>query len=186
MFGVLVCRRPDGAMMTLRAFSGQYNGTWVVEGWVPPLFDLGQWHIVNDDTEKEIKAMGVEIEALGSASSQGQRLIRKRAALSRGLMKALHGIYKLHNFRDECRALSEAFGGANGIPNGTADCCGPKLLNYAACHHLRPVGLAEFYYGRSSRQGNRSHGEFYPSCREKCMPILGYMLCGLNQQNMRG
>lgn len=186
MFGVMVCQRPDGHMLTLKAFSGQYNGIWEVDGWVPPLFDLSQWHAVNDDTERAIKAMGVEIEALGPASDPGRVLVKKRAALSRGLMKALHEIYRLHNFRGECCTLLEAYSSDNGIPNGTADCCGPKMLNYAACHHLRPLGLAEFYYGRSSKRGNRTHGQFYPSCQDKCAPILGYMLCGLKRSNMSG
>ena len=45
----------------------------------------------------------------------------------------------------------------------------------------RLFGLAEFYWGRENRSGNRRHALFYPSCEEKCRPILGFMLCGLEE-----
>ncbi len=180
MFGVMVCQRANGTVLTLKSFSGQYNGEWEIEGWMPPLFDLQQWHRVNDDTEKEIKAMGIEINALGQTSPQAAELIQRRRKLSRDLMKALHQLYTLDNFRSQSLPLVEVYTGINGIPNGTADCCGPKLLNFAAGNNLLPLGLAEFYYGRRNKQGNRMHGHFYSSCRDKCAPILGYMLCGLN------
>lgn len=180
MFGVMVCQRKDGSTLTVKSFSGQYNGAWKIKGWAPPLFDLQLWHKVNDDTEKEIKNLGTQIDELDKTSSQGKELIKRRSKLSRELMKEIHQLYRLNNFRSQCRPLVKIFNGKNGIPNGTADCCGPKLLNYAAINNLMPLGLAEFYYGRPNKQGNRIHGNFYPSCREKCEPILGFMLCGLN------
>lgn len=184
MFGAMVCRRADGSELTVKAFSGQYNGSWALDGWAPPVFDLYQWHLVNDGVEKEIKNIGRQFNALDPNSDRAKDLSAKRAQLSRTLMKALHRLYTLHNFRSQSRPLAKAFLGDNGLPNGTADCCGPKLLNYAARNNLQPVGLAEFYYGRSNRQGTRHHGRFYPSCREKCQPILGFMLCGLKGRTM--
>lgn len=179
MFGVMVCQQADGSLRTFKAFSGQYNGEWELPGWAPPLFDLPQWHQVNDPAEKEIKQMGARIDALGPFSPQGKTLVQQRAAKSRALMKALHQLYTLHNFRSQSRPLVDAYTGINGIPNGTADCCGPKLINYAARNELRPTGIAEFYYGKTNKQGNRRHGRFYPACRDKCKPILGHLLCGL-------
>jgi hypothetical protein len=179
MFGVMVCRLGDGSMLTLKSFSGQYNGQWQLEGWAAPLFDLQQWHAVNDNAEKEIKALGRRIDAQGSSSAKVSALVQMRKKRSRQLMQALHRIYSLHNFRGQCRPLSGVCNGRNGIPNGTADCCGPKLINFAARNNLRAIGLAEFYYGRENKRGNRIHGHFYPSCREKCGLIMGYMLCGL-------
>ena len=180
MFGTMVCERVSGARLTLKAFSGQFNGAWEIEGWTPPLFDLQQWHDVHDDTEEEIKRLGVNIDRLELSDPARNTLTDQRSQLSRGLMRDIHQLYTLHNFRSEARPLLEAYIGPNGIPNGTADCCGPKLLNYAARNHLRPLGLAEFYYGRPNKQGTRQHGHFYPSCKEKCAPILGFMLCGLS------
>ena len=40
MFGVMECLKPDGRTAIFQAFSGQYNGIWLAEGWVPPLFEL--------------------------------------------------------------------------------------------------------------------------------------------------
>lgn len=179
MFGVMTCQRADGALLTLKAFSGQYNGAWQMQGWAPPLFDMQQWHQVNDPAEAEIKKMGARIDTLDPTSTQATAMIRQRAERSRSLMKALHQLYTLHNFRSQSGSLVQAYTGANGIPNGTGDCCGPKLLNEAARNNLRPLGLAEFYYGKSNKQGNRKHKQFYPSCQDKCAAILGYMLCGL-------
>jgi tRNA pseudouridine32 synthase/23S rRNA pseudouridine746 synthase len=34
-----------------------------------------------------------------------------------------------------------------GFPAGTGDCCAPKLLHEAALRGLKPVGLAEFWFG---------------------------------------
>ena len=182
MFGVMVCRRADGTVLTVKSFSGQYNGQWHIDGWAPPLFDLQQWHRVNDDTEKEIKRMGAKIDALEKTSPRAGELIQRSKSRSRELMKALHQIYTLHNFRSERRTLADAYTGENGIPNGTADCCAPKLLDFAARNALLPLGLAEFYYGRPNKQGDRIHGTFYPSCPDKCAPILGFMLCGLQDR----
>ncbi len=185
MFGVMVCRRADGSMVTLKAFSGQYNGMWELEGWMPPLFDPAKWHTVNRRPEREIKRLGAEINSKGPETPEGKALVDERKRRSQKLMCALHNLYRLHNFRAQNRSLQDAFIGRNGIPNGTADCCAPKLLNFAARNNLFPLGLAEFYYGRTNKRGTRKHGHFYSPCEEKCGPILGYMLCGLERDSLK-
>ena len=40
--------------------------------------------------------------------------------------------------------------------------------------------MAEFWIGRSPKEEIRHDGHFYPSCKAKCEPILGWMLQGLN------
>ena len=97
-------------------------------------------------------------------------------------MKDIHNLYELHNFCGEKKSIYEAFCLPKGIPTGTGDCCAPKLLNYAALKNLKPIGLAEFYWGAENRSGSRQHGEYYSCCENKCQPILGYMLCGLDKQ----
>ncbi|MBW2659655.1 MAG: hypothetical protein JRC87_08735, partial [Deltaproteobacteria bacterium] len=54
MFGVMECIQSDGSLITLRAFSGQYNGLWEVEGWVPPLFNVEDFFRISDKVEKQI------------------------------------------------------------------------------------------------------------------------------------
>jgi tRNA pseudouridine32 synthase/23S rRNA pseudouridine746 synthase len=65
-------------------------------------------------------------------------------------------------------------------PGGTGDCCAPKLLQYAYQHHLKPVCMAEFWWGESPKSEIRHHEQFYPACRGKCKPVLTWMMQGLN------
>jgi len=181
MFGCLVCRGPNGAEVVLRAFSGQYDGIWEVPGWVGPLCAVDEFATLNNQPEREIKELGRRIATLPKHTRERQELVRVRRELSRALMREIHGLYTLPNFRGARRPLAEVFLGKGGMPTGTGDCCAPKLLNHAARHGLVPLGLAEFYWGRENRSGRRQHGRFYPSCPDKCAPILGFMLCGLEE-----
>ena len=65
-------------------------------------------------------------------------------------------------------------------PGGTGDCCAPKLLQYAYQHGLKPVCMAEFWWGAPTKEEVRQHLNFYPACRGKCKPILTWMLQGLD------
>ena len=181
MFGVLECLQLDGTTTILRAFSGQYNGHWLVDGWVPPLFDVDIFTALNNTKEPRIKGLGKEIDGCPDHGAEWLNLRRERHRLSRQLMQDLHSLYQLNNFRGETACLGAAFLGKTGIPSGTGDCCAPKLLNFAAFHKLYPVGLSEFYWGSTNSSGTRQHGAFSAACREKCTPILGYMLCGLDE-----
>jgi hypothetical protein len=186
MFGVMVARIPDGRTTAVRAFSGQYNGSWQVPGWVGPVFDLAAFHRVHDDEERKIKELGRRLEEEVHGSAEQRRLITLRKQLSRQLMARIHGLYRLKNFAGQAASLGELFSQDRGIPTGTGDCCAPKLLQYAVEHELSPFGLAEFYWGKSSRSGVRRHGAFYSSCHSKCYPILGFMLCGLEGRSRHG
>ncbi|MGB3223669.1 MAG: hypothetical protein WBB23_12775 [Desulforhopalus sp.] len=181
MFGVMECLAPDGTARLLYAFSGQYNGVWLVDGWVPPLFDLDEFLILTTDKEKRIKQLGRTIDQCLPYSEEWLAQRKRRRLLSRKLMVDIHDLYKLTSFRGETASLKEAFiGSNNGIPTGTGDCCAPKLLNYAAKNNLQPLGISEFFWGKENRSGEHCHGAFTASCMEKCQPILGFMLCGLN------
>lgn len=180
MFGVLECEDTTGNTVVLKAFSCQYNGEWLVDGWMPPLFDVDAFHRLTQPTYKKISELGRQIE-----KNPGQKeLIEKRAVLSRNLMMEIHDLYRLSNFTGETRPLSDILGKRQGIPAGTGDCCAPKLLNYAALNGLKPIGLSEFYFGKESKSGARTHGKFYPACKEKCQPILGFMMQGINSHRI--
>ena len=179
MFGVLVYQDSNKSILTLKAFSGQYNGIWEVAGWAPPLFDVGKVNKISYKVEKEIKQIGNQIADLPDDSTQKEKLKKQRKLISQKLMRDIHSLYSVTNFRGETRSLYEVLIGPQGLPSGTGDCCAPKLLNYAAKHDLRPLGLAEFYWGKENKSDSRQHGQFYPSCEDKCGPILGFMLCGL-------
>lgn len=180
MFGVLVCRASDGSQQILKAFSGQYNGIWEVKGWAPPLFDVQQFYCLNNPIEKQIKALGREADNVTISPGTRESLLKKRKNLSRQLMKQIHSLYKLHNFRGKQCSLFDLFPEGRGIPTGTGDCCAPKLLNFAAILGLQPLGLAEFYWGRTNKSASRHEGQLYAACKDKCGPILGFLLCGLD------
>ena len=181
MFGVLECLDAGGAVTWLYAFSGQYNGCWLVDGWAPPLFDVGAFHALNDPVETRIKRLGQEIEGTPPGSKERAELIAQRKQMARELMRDIHKLYRLKNFREVTGNLDDAFNYGGGKPTGTGDCCAPKLLNQAALAGHVPLSLAEFYFGRENRSGTRQHGVFYRPCRDKCGPILGFMLCGLQE-----
>ncbi|MBU1001553.1 MAG: hypothetical protein KKE73_03410 [Proteobacteria bacterium] len=186
MFGVLAYRDARGHTGALKAFSCQYNGAWLVPGWVPPVVDAQVFARIHDPVERRIKALGREMGALPAVDPRRPALKQQRKALAQQNMKDLHALYQLHNFRGLTRSMAEVFLGPGGLPTGTGDCCAPKLVQYAARNGLTPTGLVEFYWGRENSSGTRHQGEFYPACPERCAPILGFMLCGLEGQGRGG
>lgn len=176
MFGVLECEDEQGAIVILKAFSCQYNSKWLLDGWAPPLLDVEKYTELTRRADLEIKRLGRAIDEADLDEQVSLKQARKE--ISQKLMKKIHGLYELHNFRQQTSSLQEAFYLPKGMPTGTGDCCAPKLLNWAAQKNLRPIGLAEFYWGRENRSQTRKHGEFYSSCESRCQPILGFMLCG--------
>ncbi|WP_462325168.1 hypothetical protein [Desulfoplanes sp.] len=179
MFGVMEYLDGRGNIGVARAFSGQYNGIWHVQGWVDPIVDTREMCRISRPVECRIKELGARIAGLSGDATSRRQLIEERRTLSRELMKAIHGLYKLSNFRGETRPIGDVFLGPNGMPTGVGDCCAPKLLNHAIQNRFIPLGIAEFYWGLENRSGTKKHGGFYPACLEKCRPILGFMLCGL-------
>lgn len=180
MFGVLVALDPTTSQqVTLRAFSGQYEGRWEVPGWVGPLFDVGAWHAASRKTEPRIKALSRDIATLRADDLTRADLLAERRAMSQTLMREFQALYRLPNFRGETLGLSETTR-ADAWSTGTGDCCAPKLLNAAALGGLRPLGLAEFFWGATNLSQARQHQTFYPACELKCGPILGHLLCGVD------
>jgi len=124
-----------------------------------------------------------EAHALGPlrarvAELEGQRLewVRERRRLSRELQARLHAEAQVFPFQGEPWSLASLFPG--GPPTGVGECCAPKLLHHAAVHGLRPLGLAEFWWGPS--KSGREPGQFYTACEARCQPLLGPLLSGLH------
>lgn len=63
---------------------------------------------------------------------------------------------------------------------GAGECAAPKLLQYAYQHQLKPIVMAEFWWGQAPVSAIRQHLNYYPACRGKCYPILSHMLKGLD------
>ncbi|ANV85415.1 RNA pseudouridine synthase [Picosynechococcus sp. PCC 7003] len=131
------------------------------------------------------QARDQEIDPLAAIIHQAdqdlQSLRQRRQTLSRTLQKRMHQVYRLKNFNGESKAIADLF--PTGLPTGTGDCCAPKLLNYAAKHQLKPIAMAEFWWGKNST--DKQAGEFYLACEERCQPILGFLLSGLGGKSFQ-
>ena len=143
MFGILVCT--DGT--ALRAFSGELEGKFSEEGFVPPVFD---------------------IPAFEETMSRYEHLIKRNLnhrELSRQCWTELQDLYRFHCFDGSIRKLTSI---STSLPSGTGDCCAPKLLSYAYSLGKKPMSLCEFFYGN----GSFEHKSFHNPCDSRCKPIL--------------
>ncbi len=116
-------------------------------------------------------------QQIDQADARMQALKQQRKLLSRQLQAHMHATYSLTNFAGQSFSLQQL--GIGGLPTGTGDCCAPKLLHYAATNHLKPLAMAEFWWG--SNTGDKVQGEFYGACVERCQPLMGFLLSGLGQ-----
>ena len=122
-----------------------------------------------------LQPLKVLIEA---ANVQMRELKQRRKELSRELQTQMHAAYTLVNFLGKSRSIQQLMP-TNSIPTGTGDCCAPKLLHCAAVHNLKPLAMAEFWWGPPS--GDKIQGEFYGACADRCQPLMGFLLSGLSQ-----
>ncbi len=131
-----------------------------------------QWRQRIAAAEVQLKASETEIEALKN----------ERKERSAQLQQRLFEQFRLLNYRGEVRDLCTIFRESEGRipPAGAGECAAPKLLQYAFIHDMKPLAMAEFWWGASPKTEIRHHGHFYPSCKGKCRPILGHMLQGLD------
>ncbi len=108
-------------------------------------------------------------------------LKNERQALSASLQQQLFEEYNFLNAKGETKSLISIFE-ATAVqrpPAAAGECAAPKLLHYAYKHNLKPIAIAEFWWGKSPKSEIRKHKNYYPACQGKCKPILGHMLQGL-------
>ena len=131
--------------------------------------------------EAEMTKMFDEIAAFQLRIEQ---LRARRKAMSEALQERIFRLFVVSNARGERRDLVEVFKPLGTLPPaGAGECCAPRLLNYAFNHGLKPLCMAEFWWGASPVGEVRHHGHFYPACRSKCKPILDFMLQGLDVED---
>lgn len=107
-------------------------------------------------------------------------LKEERKIKSANLQQFLFNSYQFLNHNKERKDLDELFNDSNQIPPaGSGECAAPKLLQYAFLHGLKPLAMAEFWWGKSPNKEIRKHKHFYPACQGKCKPILKHMLAGI-------
>ena len=180
MMGVLMVEDSDGRQDFLYGFSGLAGGKSLVEGFVPPVFDL-------TDPEGHFKKEEAGISELNRRIREtsdpllASALRAERKERSVALQEWLFRQYVVLNARGERKTILDIFAERGLVPpGGTGDCAAPKLLQYAYLNRLRPLAMGEFWYGASPEKEVRRQGCFYPSCTGKCGPLLAFMLQGLD------
>ena len=193
MFGVLVVEAADGYAF-LAAYSGLLAGRNDWPYFVPPVYDAQQPDGHFKTMERRISAMipatGSFPAGGGSVAAPSPTLLRLRKQLSQELQQWLFRQYRMLNARGEEKDVVELWQSYYARPKlrrkfplppgGTGDCCAPKLLQYAYGQGLRPLCMAEFWWGAPTKTELRQHLSFYPACRGKCKPLLTWMLQGLD------
>lgn len=186
MFGVLVVKTHENEIGYLSAFSGKLAGGNHHSKFVPPIFDgiaeggfLNAGMIELTRMNKEIR----KLEELKPETHEEQVYLLKtlRKTHSTSLQNEIFDHYYFLNRAGEEKSLREIFKNISykNPPAGAGECAAPKLLQYAFQHKMKPISMAEFWWGLSPKSDFWKHGHFYPACREKCEPILAHMLAGI-------
>ena len=191
MFGVLVVeptpntsRAGGESYYFLAAYSGLLAGRNDWDYFVPPVYDAQQ----PDGYFKTQERMISQLSSLTPHPSSFNPQTSKE--MSQELQLWLFHQYRLLNAHGKEKDLVEIWQNYYNRPKlrkkfplppgGTGDCCAPKLLQYAYQHGLKPVCMAEFWWGATTKTELRQHLNYYPACRGKCKPILTWMLQGLD------
>lgn len=123
-------------------------------------------------------ALAANETALQEFETKIKLLKEQRKIKSSALQQKIFTKYTFLNTLKETKSIGEIFN--DNPPAGAGECAAPKLLHYAFQHDLKPIAMAEFWWGQSPKSEIRKHKKFYPSCKSKCEPILmGHMLKGL-------
>ena len=138
----------------------------------------------HDATIEEKKA------AIARLQSERSALKARRKTMSEALQERIFRLFVVNSGEGERRDLIDVFATfyqanptlqASSIPpSGSGECCAPKLLQYAFNHQLKPLCIAEFWWGNSPAKEIRHHGHYYGACLGKCRPILSHMLRGVD------
>lgn len=120
-------------------------------------------------------------EQLSKWSTRITTLKQERKAKSASLQQQIFDRYQFLNIKGQVKSVCDIFATTTlkVPPGGAGDCAAPKLLQYAFLNQLKPIAMAEFWWGQSPKSEIRKHKHFYPSCKSKCEPILGHMLHGM-------
>ncbi|AWM14899.1 RNA pseudouridine synthase [Flavobacterium sediminis] len=125
------------------------------------------WNLTVENQKSKVESFQAEID----------HLKLERANKSSELQQRLFAQYAFLNQNKKLKSVGEIFD--DNPPAGAGECAAPKLLHYAFQNNLKPIALAEFWWGQSPKSEIRKHKQFYPACRSKCEPILAHMLQGI-------
>lgn len=112
-------------------------------------------------------------------------LKNQRKDLSAALQQKLFDQYCFLNVKGVEKSLFDIFKETSQYtpPAGAGECAAPKLLQYAFKNELKPLAMAEFWWGKSPKSEIKKHQNFYGACQGKCQPILEHMLDGIKMDD---
>lgn len=177
MFGVLVVQKADKSYAYLATSSGELSRKKTCERFTPPVFDDSTDDYFFHKDMTEISEIGNQIKN-AKTEAEAKALKEFRSQKSIAVQKKLFENYSFLNIKGETQNLLEIFENAaqGKPPAATGECAAPKLLQYALKNDLKPIALAEFWWGNSLKAQERKHKVFYPACKNKCKPVLEFML----------
>lgn len=141
--------------------------------------DQYEYAVLKDKWKAQLQSVEILIH---NRQQEIEDLKSTRKLKSAALQQRLFEQYQFLNARGETKSVLAIFAENKQLipPAGAGECAAPKLLQYAYQHQLKPICMAEFWWGISPSSEVRKHKNFYPACKSKCEPILSHMLKGLH------
>ncbi len=183
-----------GLVRVLQAYSGQLDGVWTRPLWAPSLINH---HLICGESWRVQRALhrltyDYHLAQKRGEESEAKSLKLRRAALSREHARTIRDSTQITSMSGERLPLSKVWSTA---PTGVGECCAPKLISHASEMGLRPLGIAEFWWGPSPRKSRvdmieervwskDGHSDssrmlrFYAPCKHRCQPLLPFMIEG--------
>ena len=177
MFGVLVVQKADKTYGYLGTVSGKLLENTKCDNFVPSIFDDTSGDFFINKGMTELSDIGSQIK-IADCPSEISSLKEKRKLKSIALQQRLFEHYHFLNLSRKEKNLLEIFKSAalGNPPSAAGECAAPKLLQYAIKHQLKHIAIAEFWWGSAIQNKEKQHTVFYPACKDRCRPILEYML----------
>lgn len=132
---------------------------------------------LKQEVEKAKLAANIPVDQL---KNQIDNLKKQREEKSRNLQRRIFRDFRFHNTKGDEKTLLDIFSDESMPPTGAGECAAPRLLEYAYRNDYQPISMAEFWIGDSPSGRVRHSGTYYHACRSKCLPIMDFMLEGVD------
>ena len=177
MFGVLVVKKKDNTYFYLGTVSGKLPKDGVCKRFIPSVFDESVDDFFINKGMAKLSEIGNKIKHSNNPS-EIIFLKEKRKKKSASLQKKLFENYHFENISGKQKNILAIFNDSKqgNPPAASGECSAPKLLQYAIINHLKPIALTEFWWGNSNENKDKKHKAYYPACKNRCRPILEYLL----------
>ena len=144
-------------------------------------FQKAEYKRLREKLSAQLDVVRIECEHI---QQKIEILKAERKERSQSLQREIFEHFVFLNAKGEQKCVLDIFGDVM-PPSGAGECAAPRLLQYAYLNHLQPIAMAEFWWGKSPKHHIRHHGSFYSACKQKCEPILNFMLQGLDVEENR-